>query len=243
MSGDEQPQRFTFDVIGVVHSPFKEKFGIPRQPGLVTAAQATIELLPPYDRDEAVRGLDGFSHLWISFVFHGVPQGEWSPTVRPPRLGGNQRLGVFATRSTHRPNPIGLSVVELINIKRKEGRLLLYINGADLLDGTPVLDIKPYVPYVDSIPDARGGFAAELPQPQLRVEFSDQAAAVCAARATELPQLRQFIEQMLQLDPRPAYRDETAGERTYGVRVFDCNVRWQVHGDVVQVIAIEPTTE
>ncbi len=243
MSDDGQSRRFTFDAVGVIHSPFKEKFGIPRQPGLMATAPATLELLPPYDRDEALRGLEGFSHLWLLFVFHGVRRGDWSPTVRPPRLGGNQRVGVFASRSTHRPNPIGMSVVELIDIKHNEGRLLLYLNGVDLLDGTPVLDIKPYVPYADSLPEARAGFAAAAPEAGLTVEFSPEAEAVCTARNGELPQLRSFIEQMLRLDPRPAYRDDSAGERTYGVQVFDCNVRWQVHGTTVRVIAIERLTE
>jgi len=232
----ESVSRHTFETIGVIHSPFKEKFGIPRQSGLMSAAQAQLELLPPYDRDEAVRGLDGFSHLWITFVFHGVRQGDWSPTVRPPRLGGNQRLGVFATRSTHRPNPIGLSVVELTGIKREQGRLLLQLRGADLLDGTPVLDIKPYVPYVDSVPAARAGFAAGAPQPRLQVSFAPEAAAVCARR----PELCEFIVQMLQYDPRPAYRGTEEPGRIYGVRVFDCNVRWHVDGDAAQVIAIDP---
>lgn len=228
-------RQFTFDAIGVIHSPFKEKFGIPRQSGLMSAAQAQLELLPPYDRDEAVRGLDGFSHLWLTFVFHGVRQGDWSPTVRPPRLGGNQRLGVFATRSTHRPNPIGLSVVELTAIKREQGRLMLELRGADLMDGTPVLDIKPYVPYVDNVPTARAGFADGAPQPRLRVSFAPEADAVCAAQ----PQLREFIVQMLQYDPRPPYRGEEDAGRIYGVRVFDGNVRFVVAGDAAHVIAIE----
>lgn len=231
------PPRYTFDAIGIIRSPFKEKFGIPRQSGLMPAAVSALELLPPYDRDEAVRGLDGFSHLWLTFVFHGVRQGDWSPTVRPPRLGGNQRLGVFATRSTHRPNPIGLSVVELIGIKREQGRLMLQLRGADLMDGTPVLDIKPYVPYVDNVPAARAGFAEGAPQPRLQVSFAPEAEAVCVAR----PQLREFIVQMLQYDPRPAYRGDEEPGRVYGVRVFDCNVRWRVEVDAAQVIAIEPS--
>lgn len=231
--------QFTFDAIGIIHSPFKEKFGIPRQSGLMSAAEALLELLPPYDRDEALRGLEGFSHLWLTFVFHGVRPGDWSPTVRPPRLGGNLRLGVFATRSTHRPNPIGLSVVEMTGIKREQGRLLLHLRGADLLDGTPVLDIKPYVPYVDAIPGARTGFANGAPAPRLRVSFSPEAEAACAARVATLPQLREFIVQMLQYDPRPAYRGDEMPGRIYGVCVFDCNVRWRVEGDTAHVVAIE----
>lgn len=233
------PLRYTFDAIGIIHSPFKEKFGIPRQSGLMPEAQSQLELLPPYDRDEALRGLDGFSHLWVTFVFHGVRQGDWSPTVRPPRLGGNQRLGVFATRSTHRPNPIGLSLAELAGIRREQGMLLLDLHGLDLLDGTPVLDIKPYLPYSDARPDARAGYAAEAPGAQLRIEFSSAAETVCMQRAVELPQLRRFIEQMLQLDPRPAYQSGTQG-RTYGTAIFDLNVRWTVTSGTVQVLDITP---
>ncbi|MFA5626597.1 MAG: tRNA (N6-threonylcarbamoyladenosine(37)-N6)-methyltransferase TrmO [Thiohalomonadaceae bacterium] len=228
---------YTFDVIGIIHSPFKEKFGIPRQSGLMSAAQAELELLPPYDIDKALHGLDGFSHLWLSFVFHAVPQGDWSPTVRPPRLGGNQRVGVFASRSPVRPNPIGLSLVELTGMKREHGSLRLQLRGIDLLDGTPVLDIKPYVPYVDCIPTARTGFARGAPEPRLKVGFSAEAEAVCAAR----PQLREFIVQMLQFDPRPAYRTDEEPGRVYGVHVFDFNVRWQVDGNTACVIEILPS--
>ena len=167
---------FTFAPIGVIHSCFKEKFGIPRQPGLVPAARAVLELLPPYNRAEAVRGLEGFSHIWVSFVFHACLDAPWKPTVRPPRLGGNRRLGVFATRSTHRPNPIGLSAVELERIETGPGRVLLHLKGADLMDGTPVLDIKPYLPYSDVIPGATGGFAAEAPARSVRGEFQPARA-------------------------------------------------------------------
>lgn len=239
MSESPRPEKFTFDVIGVIRSPFKEKFGIPRQSGLMDTAEAVLELLPPYDREEAVRGLDGFSHLWITFVFHGVRQGDWSPTVRPPRLGGNQRLGVFATRSTHRPNPIGLSLVEISGIRREQGRLLLDVRGADLMDGTPVLDIKPYLPYADARPDARAGFAAAAPDAQMPVVFGPEAEAVCTARAADLPQLRRFIEQMLRLDPRPAYQATSEG-RVYGTAIFDLDVRWTVADGAVQVLTISP---
>lgn len=231
-------RQFTFDAVGVIRSPFKEKFGIPRQSGLMAAAEATLELLPPYDREEALRGLEGFSHVWLVFVFHGVEPGHWSPTVRPPRLGGNERLGVFATRATHRPNPIGLSAVELTGSGREGGRLVLRLRGADLLDGTPVLDIKPYLPYADSLPLARGGFAASAPQAPLTVAFAPEAEAAIAARP-DLPRLRAFIEQMLRLDPRPAYQEAGAGERVYGVRIFDLDVRWRVAGEVLTVLTVE----
>ena len=163
---------FSFEPVGVIHSCFKEKFGIPRQPGLAPDARAVLELLPPYNRAEAVRGLEGFSHVWLSFIFHACLGEPWKPTVRPPRLGGNRRLGVFATRSTHRPNPIGLSAVELEKIEAAPGRVLLHLKGVDLLDGTPVLDIKPYLPYSDNIPGALGGFAPEMPAAPFEVSFA-----------------------------------------------------------------------
>lgn len=232
---------FQFEPIGVVHSCFKEKFGIPRQPGLAPHARATLELLPPYDRDEALRGLEGFSHLWIVFVFHGCLRAEWRPTVRPPRLGGNERMGVFATRSMFRPNPIGLSVAALERFGRESGRMLLHLNGLDLLDGTPVLDIKPYLPYVDAVEGARGGFAGG--PPALReVRFIDEAEAACRAQEARWPGLRLLIEELLRQDPRPAYR--TAAESRHGMRLYDLEVRWRVEEGralVVQVVPCDPT--
>lgn len=236
----EAADRFCFSPIGIIHSPFKEKFGIPRQPGLMPSAHARLELLPPYDRDEAVRGLESFSHLWLVFVFHGVGRETWRPTVRPPRLGGNERIGVFASRSTHRPNPIGLSVVELAGIGREDGRLYLDLRNVDLLSGTPILDIKPYVAYADSIPEARCGFAPDAPA-IVQVHFSAQAEQRCDALADRYPQLRRFIGEMLRLDPRPSYQ-KTPGRR-YGVRVFDLNVVWHFDGEALWVDDIEPARE
>ncbi|MGE0080608.1 MAG: tRNA (N6-threonylcarbamoyladenosine(37)-N6)-methyltransferase TrmO [Thiohalomonadaceae bacterium] len=228
---------YTFRPIGVVHSPFKEKFGIPRQPGLVPEVRATLKLLPPFDREEALRGLEGFSHLWLVFVFHAVPEGPWKPTVRPPRLGGNERVGVFATRSMFRPNPIGLSVVELEGFGREDGRLVLHLRGADLLDGTPVLDIKPYLPYVDAIPDARGAYAPSAPATLAEIAFTPEAAAACAALEPRHPGLTRLITAVLAQDPRPGYRTEEQGE--YGMRLMDVNVRWRAEGEQVTVIGID----
>ena len=230
---------FTFAPIGVVHSCFKEKFGIPRQPGLVPAARAVLELLPPYNRAEAVRGLEGFSHIWVSFVFHACLDESRKPTVRPPRLGGNRRLGVFATRSTHRPNPIGLSAVELERIEAAPGRVLLHLKGADLLDGTPVLDIKPYLPYSDVIPAATGGFAAEAPSALFEVNFSRPALERCAA----VPELELLICQILSQDPRPAYYGKNDDRRVFGMKLLDYDVKWEVHGDTVMVTAIDVAGE
>ena len=229
---------YTLTPIGTIHSPFKEKFGVPRQPGIASAARATLELLPPYDREETLEGLAGFSHIWILFVFHATAAQGWHPTVRPPRLGGNTRVGVFASRSTFRPNPIGMSVVELDGITREDGKLVLHIKGADILDGTPVLDIKPYVPYADSIPNARGGFADSTPETKLAVQFTAEAEMQLAVREREHPQLRDLITQVIGADPRPAYQDDAVA-RIYGMRLFDFDLRWKVAGSNAIVVELK----
>ena len=222
--------------IGTIQSCFQEKFGIPRQAGLVSAARATLALLPPYNVPEAVRGLESFSHLWLIFVFHGVPAGQWQPTVRPPRLGGQQRLGVFATRSPFRPNPLGLSAVKLERIAVHQGQVVLHLAGVDLLDGTPVLDIKPYLPYADRIADAIGGFAPEAPETTLNVLFSPSAEAFCATWPEG--DLRTLITQIVRQDPRPAYQRGNAISRRYGMKLYDCDVRWEMDGETATVIDI-----
>ncbi len=169
-----------FEPVGIIHSCFAEKFAIPRQPLLAPAATATLELLPPFDQPEALEGLEGVSHLWLLFVFHAAGHGSKHLRVRPPRLGGNQRIGVFASRATHRPNPIGQSVVRLEGIV--DGRLLL--SGVDLLDGTPVLDIKPYVPYADAIGDAHNSLAPAPPAP-IAVVWQDSARQQAMDRARD----------------------------------------------------------
>lgn len=229
---------FRFVPIGVVRSCFREKFGIPRQPGLVEAARAALELLPPYNQPAAVRGLEGFSHLWLVFVFHGLPAGRWRPTVRPPRLGGNRRLGVFATRSGFRPNPIGLSAVKLEGIATDRGRVVLHLAGVDVLDGTPVLDIKPYLPYVDRIPTATGGFATEAPSSRLTVEFSPAAEAFCGTWPVD--DLRELITQILRQDPRPTYERTDPAPRRYGMKLYDRDVRWEMRGNMAYVTEILP---
>lgn len=204
--------------IGTIHSCFKEKFGIPRQAGLVKSATATLELLPPYNVEEALRGITEFSHLWILFVFHKHLDKPFQPTVRPPRLGGNKRVGVFASRSPFRPNPIGLSVVEL---KAVNGTTL-ELSGGDFLDGTPVLDIKPYIPYADSHPEADGAFADQPPEPTHTVTLSPEAEVVFSTLEKEKQQL---IFDMLGYNPRPAYQSDNP-DRLFGTRLFDLEVRW-----------------
>ncbi len=241
--GAGQPA-WVFSPIGYIHSCFKEKFGIPRQPGIIDDARGELELVPPHDSAEAVRGLEDFSHIWILFVFHAVAKQTGRSTVRPPRLGGNRRMGVFATRSGFRPNSIGMSVVELEGISRRGGRLLLGLKGIDLLDGTPVLDIKPYLPYADALEKATGGFTEKEQPNRLVVEFDPGALEYCMAReASDLPYLRAFITQMLENDPRPAYYRKHPQPKTFGVKVFDLEVKWEVYGDRVRVLEIRQRME
>jgi tRNA-Thr(GGU) m(6)t(6)A37 methyltransferase TsaA len=214
---------YTFPVIGTIHSCFKEKFGIPRQPGLVPLARAQLELHAPYDDPAALDGLETCSHLWIQFVFHANRRTEWKAKVRPPRLGGNQRLGVFATRSPVRPSPIGLSVVQLIGITRVAGKCQLELAGIDVLDGTPVLDIKPYVPYVDCVPDAFNHLA---PAPPANLQVSFSATANAQLQQRDDSEVQHLIEQVLQQDPRPGYQ-VVESERVYGMKLLDMNVRWR----------------
>ena len=230
--------------IGRVHSCFKQKFGIPRQPGLVAEARAEIEILSPYDRDEAFTGLESFSHIWVIFVFHQCQRENWKATVRPPRLGGNQRVGVFASRSTFRPNPIGLSVVKFDGLLRRQAGLYLQISGVDLLDGTPVLDINPYLPYADSLPQASSGYAPQAPEQAGQLLFSEQAELQCQQQAQAYPggyaALRRLIEQLLRLDPRPAYRAAaTEHAEVYAMRLLDFDLKWQVLGDEIHVLGLE----
>jgi tRNA (adenine37-N6)-methyltransferase len=217
---------FRFPAIGVIHSCFKEKFGIPRQPGLVPLAKAQLELLPPYDDRDALDGLENCSHIWLQFVFHANKRNEWKPKVKPPRLGGNKSLGVFATRSPTRPSPIGLSVVKLEGISQSDGKLFLNLSGIDLLHGTPVLDIKPYVPYVDLVPEAINHFADTAPA-WVEVEFTSECLAFCKHyRQYHEIDLEGLIRQILQQDPRPQYQ-QPEPNRIYGMKLLELNIQWR----------------
>ena len=231
---------FIFSAIAKIHSPYKEKFAVPRQPGLVPSAKAELEILPPYDDINAFLDLPEFSHLWLMFVFHKNPdQKKWSPTVRPPRLGGNQRMGVFATRSPSRPNPIGLSLVEFHGIKQKNGKLFLQLSNIDLVDGTPIIDIKPYIPYADAKPDALAGFAQKGPEPLMKVQFSNYALQILLQIETSYPDLKQLIIEVLQQDPRPAYKKNKPDFKTYAVNLSDFNISWNNKESVTTVVNIE----
>ena len=228
--------------IGIVHSCYPEKFGIPRQPGLVKSSRGRLELLPPYNREEMTRGLESFSHLWILFLFHEAVAEGWRPTVRPPWLGGQKRVGVWASRSPHRPNYLGLSAVRLIGVSQEKKGLFLELAELDLLDRTPVFDIKPYIPYSDMIADANDGC---IPPPRLvlrEVLFTEVAARSCEAyeQRTGNP-LRQLITETLEQDPRPASQRRQV--REYGMALWKVNVRWQAHGDRFLVLAIEGVAE
>ncbi len=229
---------FQFEQVGIIHSCYRQKFGIPRQPGIVTAAEAELELLPPFNQENMIRGLEGFSHIWVHFIFHQTMEEGWRPTIRPPRLGGRKRVGVFATRSTHRPNPMGMSVVELKEIRSGNGKLILQLGAADLLDGTPVIDIKPYLPYADALPEAKGGFAP-LPVAISEVRFSEHALNLCQRYEKKTGrQLITLVEQILGQDPRPAYLKETQNRR-HGTALWDINVVWESTGEYFLVTDIE----
>lgn len=229
---------YCFEPIGRIRSCFTEKFGVPRQPGLVAEAEASIEIAAPYNQMAAFRGLDRFSHIWVLFVFHQCHGRRWHPTVRPPRLGGNQRVGVFASRSGFRPNTIGQSAVRLLEIVSGSNGLTLKVAGADLLDETPVLDIKPYLTYADSISRAVSGYAPHPPAREHTVRFSDRAEQTCAALDPgQYPHARRLITGILAQDPRPAYQNETHS-RIYGLSLWDLNIRFQFHGTVIEVLEI-----
>ncbi|WP_422731925.1 tRNA (N6-threonylcarbamoyladenosine(37)-N6)-methyltransferase TrmO [Leclercia pneumoniae] len=231
---------FQFEQIGVIRSPYKEKFAVPRQPGLVKSGGGELHLIAPYNRADAVRGLEAFSHLWVLFIFHQTMEAGWRPTVRPPRLGGNARMGVFATRSTFRPNPVGMSLVELNGIRCQKDQVILELGGLDLVDGTPVVDIKPYLPFAEALPDARASYAQQAPQADMPVYFTDALAAELVHLEKRYPRLREFIVDVLAQDPRPAYRKEEDAGKAYAVWLLDFNVRWRVTDSGFEVFALEP---
>lgn len=220
-------------IIARIRSDFPSKFGIPRQSGLVEELKAELVFEPEYRNPEALRGIEGFSHIWLIWLFSEAVRASWSPTVRPPRLGGNTRMGVFATRSPFRPNPIGLSAVRLDGIRRDEtlGQVLL-VSGADLMDGTPILDIKPYLPFADSYPQASGGFAGQKIDGPLKVEVSQPLLA-------QVPkEHRQALLGVLAQDPRPSYH--TDPQRVYGMGFAGLEVKFSVQNDVLTVLTIKP---
>ena len=221
------------EVIARIRSDFPTKFGIPRQSGLVESLRACVVFEPPYRNPEALRGLEGFSHIWLIWQFSEAVRQGWSPTVRPPRLGGNVRMGVFATRSPFRPNPIGLSSVRLEGIETRPGLgQVLVVSGADLMDGTPILDIKPYLPYGDCHPEASAGFAGPDGGSTLTVDFPS------ALEALVPPDKREALRGVLAHDPRPPYQRDP--ERIYGLDFAGLNIRFSVDGEVLAVREVRP---
>ena len=220
------------EIIATIRSDFPTKFGIPRQSGLVEELRATVVFEPEYCSPDALRGLEDFSHLWLIWQFSEAVRDKWSPTVRPPRLGGNARMGVFATRSPFRPNPIGLSCVRLEGIEKDpELGHVLVVSGADLMDGTPILDLKPYLPYADSHPEALGGFTGNVGGRVLEVDFPPNLLE----RVPE--DKRGALVGVLSRDPRPSYQHDP--ERVYGMAFAGLEVRFSVDGDVLHVRAVE----
>jgi len=229
---------YRISAVGHIQSPYKQKFAIPRQPRLVPEAKAKLIFAPDFNREEFVRGIDEFTHIWLLFRFHETADKGYSPMVRPPRLGGNERKGVFATRATFRPNAIGMSAVKLEGIEYKNGQLSLLLAGIDLLDGTPIIDIKPYLPYSDAMLDASAGFADTRPETQMSVEFTPEVT-LFIEQQTQYPDLLNFISNVLKQDPRPAYKKQKDGEQSYGMTLYDYNIRWQVNGEHNLVTSIE----
>lgn len=235
----EAVQSYQFDSIATIESPYKEKFAIPRQPNLVSAAKGKVVLLGEANNSELVRDIEQFSHLWLLFVFHGTQDQGWKPLVRPPRLGGNKKTGVLATRSTFRPNPIGMSVVKLDKVCVKNKQTVLHISGLDLLDGTPIVDIKPYIPYSDAIINANGGFAQQQPQASINVVFTNQAQADLSQHEQRQSELALLIEQVLAQDPRPAYKKGKDDDKVYGMCLYDLNIQWKfITLDTIEVLSI-----
>lgn len=229
---------YTLQPIGLIHSCYREKFGIPRQPGLVKSARGAIELLPPCNREEMFKGLETFSHIWLQFVFHESIGDGWRPTVRPPWLGGRERVGLFASRSPHRPNFLGLSVVRYQGMRKEGGTLFLDIAELDLLHGTPIVDIKPYVPYSDRVEGAASGFV-RFSEEKIKVRFSSEADAACRIYEEKSGRdLKRLIREVLEQDPRPASQREQ--QREYGMLLWEMNVRWMADESGFTVLSVKP---
>lgn len=233
------------ETIGILRSPFREKFGVPRQPGLLRGLRCELEIRPEFSADDFWRGLDEFSHLWLVWRFH-LDEGRGGrrrPTVRPPRLGGEERRGVFATRSGFRPNGLGLSLVRLRGLRRTGNAMVLELGAADLVDGTPVVDVKPYLAWAEARPDAEGGFAAEPPSATREVVLNARVRDQIAARS-ELPDLEEFIVDLLSLDPRPAWdRREVPEDRVFGIRLHDFDLRWREVAGRAEVLELAALRE
>ncbi len=234
------PVPFIFEQIGVIETDFHDKFGIPRQPGLAKSARGVIKLNHHPFLLQALKGLDSFSHLWIVFVFHQHDSKAWKPSIRPPRLGGAKKVGVLASRSPHRPNPIGLSCVKIEKIDGYD----IHVSGVDLLNNTPVLDIKPYVPYADSIPEADGGWAREGIT-RVPLKYSEQALEMIDKVRQKNPDFPKLVEEVIELDPRPASQrkkfpvdaEHSQGTR-FGAQILEWDVRWEIKDRIFYIFEV-----
>ncbi len=230
--------------IGFVTSCYKEKFGIPRQPGLVPLGTATLTLINEYNHPDMVRGLNSFSHVWLLFGFHATAKQGWKALVRPPRLGGNEKIGVFASRSMFRPNGMGLSVckLEYIDNNKSSGEIQLNLSGIDILDNTPVFDIKPYIAYSDAVSNTSGSYASEKPTVNHTVIFTELAKSECTQEEKNSGiDFLKLIRQILEQDPRPAFHqnnENNNNSRTYGMKLYDLNIKWRVEKQVVKVLSL-----
>lgn len=228
---------YHIDPVGFIQSPYKEKFAVPRQPRLAPSATSRVKLVGDANSPEAVRAIEQFSHLWLLFLFDQNLDAGWRPTVRPPRLGGNERIGVFASRATFRPNGIGMSAVELKGVVQEGNQTYLELGSVDLVDNTPIIDIKPYIPYSDSIPDALGGFAEKEPD-ILNVYLSIEAQKSLASHPQK-SHIEAVIKEVLGQDPRPAYKKGKTDTKEYAVNLFDLNVKFIVDSNSITVTAID----
>ena len=229
------------DIIATISSPFTEKFGIPRQSNLVDAGQFEVVFKDEFSDLAFIKDIEQHSHIWLLFLFHENLEQGWKPSVRPPRLGGNKKTGVFATRSSFRPNGIGMSAVKLISVDTGSKAPKLIIESADLLDGTPIVDIKPYIPYSDCITEATSAMAIDAPEQSLEIVFDE----VAMIKTTELQSLdakyqslEQLIRQVLSQDPRPAYKKNKADDKLYGIKLYDLDIKWRVDNGTCYIIDI-----
>jgi len=224
--------------VGVVDSPYRQKFAIPRQPNLVPEVCGRIIFYPQFSDLNMLRQIEEFSHLWLLFYFHATAAKGWSPTVQPPRLGGKTRVGVFASRSPFRPNSIGMSVVKNRGYHQCDGKTVLEVGGLDLLDGTPIIDVKPYLPYADAITGATSGYAAPPPTAKLDVEFSPTARSQLESLQNSHPGLAAILESILGQDPRPAWRVKEGDSKQYGLSLYDLNIKWRLQGSHIEVLSV-----
>jgi tRNA-Thr(GGU) m(6)t(6)A37 methyltransferase TsaA len=234
-----------YQPIGFLKSSFNEKFGVPRQSMMIQEAKAELQLLPKSRFSQSIEDLDRFSHVWVIFIFDRNFEKGWRSTIRPPRVGAPRKVGVFASRSPHRPNPIGISVVQLDRIERdpKKGAVL-HLSGVDFLDGTPVIDIKPYLPYADSLPHASGGWASgEIPK--YKVSFSEKSLETMTQNSERYPRLQALVHQMLEWDPRPTSQRRampieapSSQGMVFGFRILDFDVKWEIQNGKIFVLEL-----